>query len=126
MAEDDPLKRFYDLAFDALEAMGMSVNKTRVLRAALTRAGFNNIQLIKKKVPIGVWAKDKTLRVVGHYMKQAVLDVIPSVVGKPFQELGMSLLEREVWSATVKRSLEDTTVHRYFYFYFWYAQKPAP
>ncbi|KAG5988034.1 hypothetical protein E4U52_006953 [Claviceps spartinae] len=37
----------------------------------------------------------------------------------------MSEAEAEVTIAMARKGLEDPDVHRYFHYYFWYAQKPG-
>jgi len=124
MADDDPLKRFLELAFEAYDLRNFDCNKCRALRGPLTRKGFINIHLQKKKIPIGTWARDRTMRLIGLYLKTVVLDIIPALANKPFEDLGISRLESEVWCATVREALEDDSVHRYMNVYFWVAQKP--
>jgi hypothetical protein len=123
MLDDDPLKRFYALAYEAFLKFKMNIHAARDLRPYLEDAGFKNIHCIVKKVPVGTWARDRILRVIGLYMKLAILAVIPSFAGKPFEALGISSEERQVWLAVVRKTLEDNSIHRYFNFYFWYAQK---
>ncbi len=125
MADDDPVCGLYDLLHEALALRGMNNDKARALRGPLRRAGFVDIQLVKKKVPLGPWAKDKTLRLVGQYLKTAVLDAIPALMARPIAELGLTPLQRQVWTAKVRQSLDDHSIHRHFHFYFWYAQKPV-
>lgn len=120
----DPVMGFYDMLREALELRGMNHDKARAMRKPLERAGFKNIQLKKLKVPLGPWAKDKTLRLIGNYCKTAVLDVLPTVLARPIDELGLTPVEKTVWAAKVRQSLEDSSIHRHFHFYFWYAQKP--
>lgn len=122
--ENDPILGFYDMFIEALENRGMNHDKMRALRGPLTRAGFTNITLIKKKIPLGPWAKDKTLRLIGQYLKMALLELVPSVMIGPLADLGLTQLEREVWSAKIRQSLDDIRIHRHFHFYFWYAQRP--
>jgi hypothetical protein len=122
MRKDDGLLRFTQLVADAYTMMGWDMHKCGNLRAILTQAGFTNIQLVKKKVPIGSW--DKKQKIVGKYQKIAMLEVIPALVGKPLEMLGMGRAEREVWAATARKAIEDRSVHRYFNYYFWTAQKP--
>ncbi|CAK7226776.1 RNA-binding component of cleavage and polyadenylation factor [Sporothrix curviconia] len=122
--DEDPVVGFYDLLREALARRGMNHDKARVLRKPLTRAGFTNITLLKKKVPLGPWARDKTQRLIGNYCKSAVLDVLPTVMTRPMDELDLTPVAKEVWAAKVRQSLEDTSIHRHFHFYFWTAQKP--
>ncbi|CAK7215832.1 hypothetical protein SBRCBS47491_002617 [Sporothrix bragantina] len=121
---EDPVAGFYDMLREALDIRGMNHDKARAMRKPLERAGFTNISLIKKKVPIGPWAKDKTLRLIGNYCKTAILDVLPTVMARPMDELDLTPVAKQVWAAKVRQSLEDTSIHRHFHFYFWTAQKP--
>ncbi|ERS96833.1 hypothetical protein HMPREF1624_07042 [Sporothrix schenckii ATCC 58251] len=121
----DPVAAFYDLLRDAFDLRGMNHDKARAMRGPLQRAGFTNIHLKKLKVPLGPWAKDKTLRLIGNYCKTAVLDVLPTVLARPMDELDLTPVAKQVWAAKVRQSLEDTSIHRHFHFYFWYAQKPC-
>jgi hypothetical protein len=123
MKDDDVLKRFYEMAYDAFQLFKMNLHIARDLKPMLEEAGFKNVHCVVKKVPVGVWARDPILRVVGIYMKTAILSVIPAFAGKPFEALGIPPVEREVWQAHVRKTLEDNSIHRYFNFYFWYAQK---
>ena len=123
MADDDPVKRFYELTDEAFSKFNMNIHEPREIGRYLEAAGFRNIRCVVKKVPIGPWARDPTLRIVGWYMKTAIETVLPSVAGKPFEALGMSLEERTLWPAVVRKSLNDATRHRYCHYYFWCAQK---
>ncbi|GJC84203.1 secondary metabolism regulator LAE1 [Colletotrichum liriopes] len=124
VAEDDPVKRFWELGNEAFGLFGLHFHNARDLGPHLEAAGFKNIQCEVKKVPIGTWPKNNTLRLVGKYMKEAAVGVAAAFVGKPFEALGLSEVERQVWLATIKKALEDRSKHRYFNQYFWYAQKP--
>lgn len=123
MRDDDVLKRFYELAYEAFQLFKMDIHRARDLKPILEGAGFKNVHCVVKKVPVGTWARDPIMRVVGLYLKMAILSVIGSFAGKPFEALGISAEERQVWLAMVRKTVEDTSIHRYFNFYFWYAQK---
>ncbi|KAG5914397.1 hypothetical protein E4U61_005812 [Claviceps capensis] len=53
------------------------------------------------------------------------LEVLPSLSGRPFQALKMPEAEIEVAIDMARKGLDDPNVHRYFDYYFWYAQKPG-
>lgn len=124
MPDDDPVKHLYALAGQAFRKFGMNVTLPKDLRPMLEEAGFTNIQCVIKKVPIGVWARDKTLRVIGLYQKEAVREILPVIGGRPFAALGMSQAEIELTIALARKGLDNTNVHRYFHYYFWFAQRP--
>ena len=124
MPDDDPVKYMYELAGRAFAKFGMDVTLPKRLEPSLHDAGFRNIRLVVKKVPIGVWAKNKTLRLIGLYQKMAILDLMPALAGRPFSALGLSPEESQVTLAFARKGLDDYKIHRYFNYYFWYAQKP--
>lgn len=124
MPPNDPVKYLYDKAAQAFTKFGMNVTLPKDLGPMLETAGFENIQCIVKKVPIGVWARDRTLRLIGLYQKEAVREILPVIGGRPFAALGMSRAEIDVTVALARKGLDDTNAHRYFHYYFWFAQKP--
>ncbi|KAK3989324.1 putative methyltransferase [Cladorrhinum sp. PSN332] len=121
--DEDVLRQFYLLCQEAVGKFGMDLNRGANVGEFLEKAGFVNITCVKRKVPVGVWPKDKTMRLVGLYMREAALQSMPTLA-KAFASMGIGAEEREVWGAKVREALMDNKVHRYFYFYFWYAQKP--
>ncbi|KAF4126530.1 Conserved hypothetical, protein [Geosmithia morbida] len=125
MPDDDPVKKMYDLAAQAFARFDADVRLASDLGTHLREAGFENVKCIVKKVPIGVWAKDKTLRLIGLYQKTAILQLMPALAGRPFEALGMAKAESEIVLSLARKGLEDTGAHRYFNYYFWYAQKPG-
>ncbi|PHH92361.1 hypothetical protein CDD83_7739 [Cordyceps sp. RAO-2017] len=126
MSNDDSFKRLYELAGEAYAKFGMSTTIAARLEPYLRDAGFTNVHCKVLKVPIGVWARDDTMRLIGLYQKTAVLEFISTFAGRPFEALGISTAEVQLTLALARKALEDTSVHRYFNYFFWYAQKPVP
>ncbi|KAG5958978.1 hypothetical protein E4U57_007965 [Claviceps arundinis] len=124
MPDDDPVKYLCELVEKAYEKFGMRAKLPVELESYLQEAGFKNIHCQVMKVPIGPWAKDRNMRILGLYQKTVFVEGLPVLAGRPFQALGMSDAEAEVTIALARKSLEDPDAHRYFTYYFWYAQKP--
>ncbi|KAF4580858.1 helix-turn-helix, Psq [Ophiocordyceps camponoti-floridani] len=124
MAPDDAFRRLYQLAGDAYAKFGFNTTIAAHLEPYLRAAGFVNVHCRVLRVPIGVWARDETLRLIGLYQKTAVLEFISTLAGRPFEALGISAEEVQLVLALARRALDDGGVHRYFNYYFWYAQKP--
>ncbi|KAF9876736.1 methyltransferase domain-containing protein [Colletotrichum karsti] len=124
MAKDDKLKEFYELVAEAFQGLGMDFHKARDLKPHLESAGFKNIHCEVKKIPVGTWPKDQTQRLIGYFSKQAINMAAPAFTGKPFEAMGISKVEAQVWCATIKKDMEDNSKHRYYNMFFWYAQKP--
>ncbi|KAK3323871.1 S-adenosyl-L-methionine-dependent methyltransferase [Cercophora scortea] len=124
MPSDDIMVRYFELCTAAMAKFGMNVDLGPKVGEYLERAGFTNVSCVRKKMPMGTWAKDKRLRLIGLYVRELALHSLASL-GKVFANLGMSPTEIEVWGATVRAALKESDkVHRYYYHYFWYAQKP--
>ena len=125
MPEDDPFVRLYATAGKAWAKLGLSTTIAARLEPYLRDAGFTNVHCKVLKVPIGVWAKDKTMRLIGLYQKRAVDEFISTFAGRPFEALGLDPTAVQIDLALARQSIYDISVHRYFPYYFWYAQKPA-
>lgn len=119
----DIMVRYYNLCQQAMGKFGMDLGVGSRVGDYLTKAGFINVTHVRRKVPVGTWPKDKTMRLIGLYTREIALHSIPSM-DKPFANLGVSKTEREVWSARMRAALGENHVHRYYYCYFWFAQKP--
>ena len=116
---------YYKTCVTAMQRFGMDIAKAVTVRENLERAGFTNIGCVVKKCPLGPWARDRTLRLVGQYAKLAALEGVKlTVLGKPFAAMGYSEMESEIWAAKIRQSLNDDSIHRYYNYYFWFAQKP--
>lgn len=59
MADDNPMKVFFDLLAKALAKIGRPGVTTASLRKNLEDAGFVDINVIQTKQPIGAWPKNK-------------------------------------------------------------------
>jgi len=107
------------------ETFDANIRISEELEPMFEEAGFVNIRKENYKVPIGPWAKDKTLRLVGLYWLIAIQDILPAMAGRPFLALGMSPVEIEVFMAQVRKSLADQRIHSYMTLTFVCGQKPA-
>ncbi|KAG6146912.1 hypothetical protein E4U28_008121 [Claviceps purpurea] len=124
MPDNDPVKYIFEVSERAFGKFGMKITLPAKLEPYLLEAGFENLHCQIKKVPIGPWAKNTTMRKIGLCQKTAVAEFLPACAGRPFKALDMSEAEAEVTVALARKGLDDPDVHRYFYYYFWYAQKP--
>ncbi|KAI4594494.1 hypothetical protein KJ359_008283 [Pestalotiopsis sp. 9143b] len=125
MLPDDAVAGFYKLVVEAFAKLGLDIHAPCKLDKPLEAAGFTNVQCVVKKIPIGTWARDRRLRLVGHYLKLVIQDFLPALTNKPFTILGLNQVEREMWRTATFKALDDMSAHRYWNFYFWSGQKPA-
>lgn len=125
MKDDWPLKVFWDKVQDAMTIFGTEIRIAPRVGELMEEAGFVNVQKRVFKVPVGTWPLDKTLRLVGLYMRTVTRDFLGAAASKPFQKLGMSEAEIEVFLAAVRKALVDDRVHCFGRYYVWSGQKPA-
>lgn len=124
MLPEDHVAGFYKLVVEAFAKLGLDIHAPCKLDKPLEAAGFTNVQCVVKKIPIGTWARDRRLRLVGHYLKLVIQDFLPALTNKPFALLGLNQVEREMWRTATFKALDDMSAHRYWNFYFWSGQKP--
>jgi hypothetical protein len=113
-----------DMCEEALRLGGMEFRIGNQLEGPLRAAGFVNVRCKTIRVPVGVWARHKTLRVAGYFMSIALSDLFTAMAARSLLNLGLSreTLEQRVQQA--KEELDDKKKHGYFNYYFWTAQKP--
>ncbi|KAM0321053.1 hypothetical protein ACHAPQ_009755 [Fusarium lateritium] len=122
LAPDAPLAKFFDTAEEAVASFGMKFRAGENLREPLEKAGFTNVSCKVLKVPIGTWAKDKKLRLIGLYLKTAVSDMFGAMAAKPLRKI-LSPEEIEVFLAHARKDLDNVKIHSYEKYYFWMGQK---
>ncbi|KAM5386304.1 hypothetical protein ACJA88_002454 [Fusarium oxysporum] len=124
LAPDAPLAKFFDTAEQAVASFGMKFRAGENLREPLEKAGFTNVSCKVLKVPIGTWAKDKKLRLIGLYLKTAVNDMFGAMAAKPLRKI-LGPEEIEVFLADARKDLNNVNIHSYEKYYFWMGQKAA-
>ncbi len=124
MPDDFPLRVFWDRMEEAMALLKIDFRAAPRVGKMLEAAGFVNVEKKMYKVPVGSWAKDKTLKLVGMYMRQVTSDFLGVAAVKPFEALGMAEAEIQVFLATVRNALKDESVHPYGRYYVWTGQKP--
>ncbi|KAJ3946945.1 uncharacterized protein N0V96_003322 [Colletotrichum fioriniae] len=125
MPEDWPLLEFWSKIRDAMHQMKIDIQVAPRIGALMKDAGFVNVQLKSYKVPVGRWPLNKTLRLVGYYMRSVTEDFLGAAASKPLAALGMERTEIEVFLASVRNSIKDPNVHAYGTYYSWVGQKPV-
>lgn len=123
MKADDPLCIFAELSIGGMRKLGCHRYGTLDIPQRLEKAGFSNIRVVKKKVPISPWARDKELNALGMVAEAYSAGVMESYATKPFDALAIPTEERQHLIAGAKKSLRSRQVHRYVEAYFCYGQR---
>lgn len=125
LADNHPTKRCWDLLTAALRATGREPATGTLLNNILSAAGFEEIEVVAVKQPIGLWPHDKRLKTIG---KMGMLNI----------QLGTEAYCMAALTRILKLSVEaareicrdgvaavcDPGVHMYNFFYIAYARKP--
>ncbi|KAK1777495.1 S-adenosyl-L-methionine-dependent methyltransferase [Copromyces sp. CBS 386.78] len=122
---DSALVRFYELGNEVLSSRyGFEVEIADSLQDLMLRTGFINVRKRTYNVPIGGWAKEQRLRVIGRLMKEVSMDLCVAMAARPFIEHGMEEKEREELRDSVKAALNDRTAHAQVPIHIMIGQKP--
>lgn len=107
-----------------LRILGSEMHAVRRLSHELEQAGFVDIKKTTHKAPIGMWPKDKRLRLCGLFLRTAMMDGLRGSSHRPLTALGWTQLQIEMVLVDVRKALMDPEVHAYFQFHSVYARKP--
>ena len=108
-----------------LRALGSELHAIVGLSAEMEAAGFEPVETVTHKCPIGVWPRDKRLRLCGLFMRTAIMDGLRGLSRRP---LGTGLtwtpLQIEMFLVDVRKAVMDSKFHAYFPFHVVYGRKP--
>ncbi|KAK0668461.1 S-adenosyl-L-methionine-dependent methyltransferase [Cercophora samala] len=107
-----------------LGVLGSEMHAIHKMPDELAQAGFEEIKKTTHKAPIGMWPKDKRLRLCGLFLRTAMMDGLRGVSQRPMAALGWTPLQIEMVLVNVRKALMDPKVHAYFTFHVVYARKP--
>lgn len=111
---------------DGMAALGNDLNGATKLVIEMNIAGFLDVTETRLKCPIGIWPKDRTLRMAGFYRRTAIMDGLNGLANRSYVKgLKWSREAIEVFLVDVRKSLMDTSKHAYFPLHIIYGQKPA-
>jgi hypothetical protein len=120
--DDDSMNRpyafrdFLENVRDGVANMGSDLNGVTRLRGQMEDAGFINIEEHILRCPIGIWPKDKTLKLAGLYWRTAISDGLMNVAKRPMEKgLGWTMAQVEVFLVGVRKALIDSSFHSYMY-----------
>jgi len=73
MTSSLPFLNYHEVVTEGLDALGIHSNAAREEAADLKKYGFTNVRHEVLKVSLGAWAKQKTLKLIGLYLRTSVL-----------------------------------------------------
>lgn len=126
MTEPYAFRKFMAGLRDGMTALGNDLNGAINLFKEVNEAGFLKVTETRLKCPVGIWPKDRTLRLAGLYWRTAIMDGLNGLANRSYGNgLQWSREAIEVFLVDVRKSLMDTSKHVYFPLHIIYGQKPA-
>jgi SAM-dependent methyltransferase len=108
-----------------LRALGSELNAILDVPDELRAAGFEEVNVIQHKCPIGVWPREKRLRLCGLFLRTAIMDGLRGLSKRPFGTgLGWTQVQIEMFLIEVRKCVMDSEFHTYFPLHVVYGRKP--
>jgi hypothetical protein len=126
MPPDHPIPQYWDLITAGLSALGVDFNAALSLADMMHAAGFVNIETRIFHVPIGVWPKNKVLKMVGLCWRTILTDGLsPIALGPYTRGLGWTKDQVDAWLVRVRKAYLEGDVHSHMPLYIVCGQKPG-
>jgi len=119
------INKWIGLLNEAAVKYGKPFQSASTWKEKMEKAGFNVVQEIKQ-LPLNPWPEDPRKKELGAFNMENVLESLESYSYAPFTRfLGWSREELEVFLATLRRDVRDTSIHVYTHVFLIYGQKPV-
>lgn len=126
MKDDYDVEKFLRFIKEGLAVFGVDLLACTGNAQRLRDAGFVNVEEKVLKIPLGTWPKNKTMKMIGLYLRSVIYDGLQGIALGPFvRGLKWSPDDVEVFLVDVRKSLMDASAHSYLPFHVVYGQKPA-
>jgi SAM-dependent methyltransferase len=108
-----------------LRELGSELNAIVRVPGEMAAAGFEDVNVVAHKCPIGVWPRDKRMRLCGLFLRTAIMDGLRGLSRRPFGTgLGWTQLQIEMFLVEVRKAVMDSRYHTYFPLHIVYGRKP--
>ncbi|KFY33583.1 hypothetical protein V494_07502 [Pseudogymnoascus sp. VKM F-4513 (FW-928)] len=109
----------------AARTFGKDMNVAKLIGDYLTDAGFEDVHVDKYKIPLGTWPRDKRMKEIGRFQQAACVDSVEAYSLALFTRvLGWDLIPLQVFLASVRSELGNSSNHLYCFTYIVYGRKP--
>jgi hypothetical protein len=125
MPPTHPITQYWELVTAGLSALGVDLSNTLLLADMMRDAGFINVETRIFHIPIGVWPKNKVLKMVGLYFRTILIDGLSSIaLGPCTRGLGWKKEQVDVWLIAVRKAYLEGSLHAHMPLYIICGQKP--
>ncbi|KAH7165651.1 S-adenosyl-L-methionine-dependent methyltransferase [Dactylonectria macrodidyma] len=123
---DMPFSKWEHVFTVAGEQMGKTFLASDIIADAMRQAGFQNVNEMRLKLPIGRWPKHETLKIWGTWCRAFLTDGLEGFGLRMMTGvLGWTYEETQAFLADMKRHLMDPKIHGYVEMVVAYGQKPS-
>ena len=125
MPPEHPVTVYWRLINDGLTALGVDIEATLKLADMMRQAGFVNVTTRIFHVPIGVWPRNKVLKMVGLYWRTILIDGLqPIALGPLTRGLKWTKDDVEDFLVEVRKAYMEAHVHSHMPLHVICGQKP--
>jgi hypothetical protein len=122
---DYPLNKFYSMLGGVLnDKYGFDLWAVEQIPGLLQRLGYVNVQKKVYHMPLGEWAKDKHLRLLGGCFREVVMDFVGAMAARPLVEGGYDREEIDELVSSITAAVMNRRIHAYMPIHFVWAQRP--
>lgn len=112
LTEEHALLRWLRLTQEAAGKLGRTLRVGKELESWVHKAGFENVQVFRTRVPVGRWPKDKRLKQMGIINWTQIWEGLQSVSLRLFiNVLGWTQPAMETLLTEVRADLKNPNVH---------------
>ena len=112
LRDDHALHRWYTKLNEGLERSGKSLRSGEELYTAISEAGFENLHIVRNKLPIGIWPEDGRLATIGLYNSVQLLEDLEGASLRPFlNKLRWTPSDLEALLVDVRNDLKNPQIH---------------
>lgn len=125
MPADWPFNDWCQRMHRASMEVGRPLRIANKLKRWYTEAGFEDVQERVFKIPVGVWARDPSLKALGKWWRVNIREGLQGfTLGYFTRVFNWTPDEVEVYLVDVRNSLDDRTVHAYHNVHVVWGRKP--
>lgn len=122
---DHPVNKFYSVLGGVLrDKYGFNIKVAEHLPGLLESLGYVNVQRKVFHMPLGEWARDAHLRLLGGYLREVLVDFVGAMAVRPLVEAGLDKDEIDDLARGVGAAVVNRRIHGYLPMHFVWAQKP--
>lgn len=115
LTPDHALRRWLTIAYDAEKVTGRTLRPGKYLERWVRDAGFENVQVVKSPLPLGIWPRDKRLKNIGAFNWTQLWEGLQGMSLRLYIDcLGWNRQDLEVLLMQVRGDLKDPSIHPVF------------